>query len=471
MTINRPEQAVPDDINSSNPEMADGHTTDPASQHIEEQDSTELNAETANMAVVNPSPTPSQGGMRSTSSKFASLRAAFEQDPKPDNAPNQAWRRPASSGRPAEENAEQKEAYEIEIARLKEELEQEKDSRIALEERMTELKDEIQDLSGALEQRDEQWQSEFDKRSADLMEEAEHRLNLVADEARSRQEEAAQAQKQLWDLKQSVAASTRASSQVSDTTFKQEFEVLQHEVQNWVVNHFRRIKVEATAEQLCERLETVADTTQLEYLKPMYEQYDPAAKIAILQATVASYLLEVFNEPYLYGLQGQTDWAKRSKQAADALKSVLDPEIYSRWRAMTFDALRRSESIKEPVESSANALAEMICIALQTLTDTDDIAGWQSSLKPIVQRAISFAHTIRVQHSTYTFFMPSPGEPFDSTTMEDVGEASGSGDHVVRCATFPAILKASDDDGRATEDLHVVLKAMIVCVETDPEGA
>lgn len=470
MTINRPEEAAADDTNhSSNPDTTDGLQTPPVSDKPSEPSSGQSLSEPASMAVANPSPTPNQAGMRSTSSKFASLRAAFEQNPSSDGAPSPGWRRPASSGRTVDESSEQREAFETQIATLEETLEQERESRRALEERVSGLKDEIEDLTAALEQRDEQWQSEFEKRSADMMEEAEHRLNLVADEARSRQEDAAQAQKQLSDLKQSVAASTRAGAQVSDTTFKQEFEVLQHEVQNWVVNHLRKIKIEATSQQLCERLETVAEPRQLEHLKPVYERFDPAAKIATLQATVASYMLEVFDEPYLYGLQGQTDWAKRSKQAADALRTVLDPETYNRWRAMTFDALRRSESINGPIESSANAVAEMICIALQTLTESDEIDGWQTSLKPIVQRAISLAHLIRSQHSTYTFVLPSSAETFDPKTMEDVGETGSSSDHTIRCATFPAMLKTSDESGQTMDEQHVVVKATVVCVEEETE--
>ena len=406
------------------------------------------------------------GGQRSTSSKFASLRATFEQSAPADDNSNMMRRRLPSHDKAIEITGDQREGYESEIARLKDEVEKEKELRITFEEKITGLEEEVDGLNGQLEQRDEQWRMEFEKRSAELIEAAEGRLDMMASEARSREEEALNLQKQLSDLKQGIATSTRSGLQVSDTTFKQEFDVLQHEVQNWVVNNFRRIKIEASAEDMCSRLDKVAEARHLKHLKPLYGQYDPGAKIPILQATVAAYMLEIFEEPYLYGLQGQGDLGKRAKQAADTLLTVLDRETYHRWRAMTFDAIRSSESINEPVDSAATGVAEMICVALKALTDAEDTENRQPSLKPIILRAISVAHLIRVQQSTYEFLLPYPGDAFDQDTMESIVEDLDDDDNrIVRCATFPSIAKTNDVAGGGPNPGGVIAKAKVLCGE------
>ncbi|KAK3056333.1 hypothetical protein LTR09_002840 [Extremus antarcticus] len=496
--------------------------------------------------ISNGRSTPSQAGTRSSSSKFANLRATFEQSPTATGNSIASKRRLASSeklnelgsgqkqefeseiarlrdelektkeicvalqekvigheereGRNAASGVEQKKEHEFEIAQmraeidraqemrnvleekvsrcgdtetrisqLQEELGKEREMRIAFEEKVTGLEEEIEVLNAALEQRDQQWQSEFEKSQAQLMSDAENRLNVVVKEASRRQEEAAIAQKQLVDLKQSIAASTRVSTEVSDTTFKEEIGLLQYEVQNWVINNFRRVKNENSPERLCEKLDKVAEPEQLEYLKPIYEKFEASARLQIYQATFTCYIMEIFDEPYLFGLQGQRDWARRSRQAADALRVVLDQETWNRWRVTTFEALRRSASITELVESATSGITEMICITLQALTDAEDSETWQSSLKPIIQRAISLAHSMRVQTAQYKFVLPVSEQPFDSELMEDVaGEGDDDAERLVRCATFPALTKLGQESVTSTAR-QVVVKAKVVCFDADDE--
>ncbi|KAK5175087.1 uncharacterized protein LTR77_000224 [Saxophila tyrrhenica] len=490
--------------------------------------------------------TTNQTGMRSSSSKFASLRAAFEHSPATDSAPIAARKRVVSSEKNRDLTEEQKHEYEAELAQLKEELskekelraaleeertvsensvsdataasaaeqkqdheieigrlqeeletqkamrvaaeakatgagnlqsqlarlqeqlEKEKEMRVAFEERVTSLEDEHEEMTGALQECDERWRAELEKRLTELDAEARVRMVTMAEESQKRQEEAATAQKQLVDLKQSIAASTRGTTEVSDATFTEDFGVLQHNIQNWVVNTFRRVKSEVSSEDMCMKLEKVAEPEQVQYLKPIYRQFEPAARFAIYQATVACHLMEVFGEPYLYGLKGQRDWARRSRQAADALRFVMDAETYNRWRVTTFDALRQSASIKEPVESAVNGITEMICITLQALTDSEDNESWQSSLTPIIHRAVSLAHLIRVQHARYEFVLPSAEEPFDHKIMDDVAEECDDGaERFVRCSTFPAITKLSYEEGDISETRKVVTRAKVVLTPGD----
>ena len=405
-----------------------------------------------------------RGGARGASSKFASLRANFEQPNSPESAGDSTKRRLSNIEKVIDRASERNQELESELTKLKDELEKEKEMRIAYEEKVTQLEEEVDELQAQL---DEQ-AHEHDQQTLQLKSEAESRINALASEARSRTQDNNYLQKQLVDLKRDVSASKRSNPQTSDTTFRQEVEILQHEVQNWVVNNFRRVKLEVTPETLCKRIESVAEPNQYQRLKPIYEKFDAAVKLPIFQATVACFMMEVFEEPFLFGLQGQRQWGKRLKQASEGLSSVFDAATYNRWRANTFNTLRQAEGIKEPVESSAAALAEMICITLRAITEVEDSDAKLSSLKTIVLRAITTAHLIRVQQSQYLFSLPAPGEHFDSASMDDINEiVDGDSQIAIRCATFPAIFKLSDGDGDMLEEKNVVVKAKVLCDDNE----
>ena len=405
-----------------------------------------------------------RGGNRNASSKFVSLRAAFEQPNSSEAASDSVKRRLSSNEKGLDRVSERKQEYEAEIMKLKEELEKEKEMRIAYEEKVTHLEEETDELQSQLEGQEQETHQTIQR----LKIEMEARLSAMASEARSRSQDHNNLQKQLVDLKKSVSTSTRTSAQVSDTTFTQEIGILQHEVQNWVVNNFRRVKLEATVEELCRKIELVTESNQYERLKPVYQKFDAAVKLPIYQSTVACFMMEIFEEPFLFGLQSQRDWGKRLKQAAEGLSLVFDSATYNRWRASTFDTLRQADGIKEPVESSAAALAEMICIVLKSITDVEDSEARLSSLKTIVLRAISLAHQIRVQQSQYLFTLPSPGDQFDMTSMDDINEdVDGDVKRTIRCATFPAIFKLSDEDGVLLDEKNVVVKAKVLCTDNE----
>ncbi|KAK3691895.1 hypothetical protein LTR37_018388 [Vermiconidia calcicola] len=403
-----------------------------------------------------------RGGGRSTSSsKFANLRATFEQTPSIEAVKK---RRPPSNGKAHDKSSERTREHDAEIARLKDELEKERELRIAFEEKITNLEEEMEGSVHAMEEKDGVWKAESERRSAQTDSEAEQRLIAAENEAKSRQAEVMILQQQLANLKRDVSASTRTSPQVSDTTFAQEMGMLQYDVQNWVVNSFRRAMVYDPGNELCEKLEKVAEPKQLKQLRPMYKAFNPSFRLPIYQATVACCLMEVFDDPYIFGLQEQRDWGKRSRQAADTLHSILDPGTYHRWRTITFEAVRQSEGIKKPVDKAATGIAGMICVILKVMTDVDDSDVRMSSLKTIVQRAISLAHLIRVQQSQYEFILPLAGATFDATSMDDISDV-GESENIrrIRCATFPALIKIGDEDGKVLEPATIIVKAKVLC--------
>ncbi|KAF2479099.1 hypothetical protein BDY17DRAFT_327895 [Neohortaea acidophila] len=358
--------------------------------------------------------------------------------------------------------------YDREMAILKEELVQEKELRLAYEEKVTSLEEEIEELNTQLQERDEYWRAEYEHQHEQERTDVQRQLNTVTEEARSHRQEAANLQRQLSELKKSVSASTRPSTHVSDTTFREEFGLLQHEIQNWVVQNFRRVKIEVSSEELCSRLEKATDEKLFQRLQPLYKDFDASVKLPTLQATVTCFLMEVFDEPYLFGLHGQVEWADRSKQAAEALLSVLHPAAYNRCRAVTFDALRQSESVKGLAEKSSQEIAERVNTCLVTLTEVEESETRSASLKSIMKRAIDLAHLIRVQQAKYEVVMPSPGARFDSSSMDDVFEESEADeDRKIRFATFPALVKITDQEGISMDSTSIVVKAKVACVNGD----
>lgn len=384
---------------------------------------------------------------RRTNSRVASLRAAFEQADQPVEP---ARRRFNSEDGINERNAEVSKEHEAEITRLNAELEREKDLRLEYEEKVTSLEEELEELNSQLEEQEEAWHVELESRSQVKNRDAEDRVSAL--------------QKQLADLKRDISTSVRPNIQVSDTTFREELGVLQHEIQNWVVNNFRRVKLEATPTKLRERLKSVVESDELETLSSFYDTFDPSARLAIYQATVVHFLLDIFNNPYLFGIPLDSHWMQASQEAAHALESVLVPASYHRWRAMTFDSLRQCEEAKLHTEGAIHGVAVKIMSALDAITEQDPAEAKLTSLKAVTKRAIDLAHLMRVQQAQYNVFLPSPGDDFDANTMDDLSEEHDSdAELTIRCATFFSVVKSGDENGENPDLKNLIMKASVLC--------
>lgn len=452
-------------------------------------DSSASTRPTTSSSAAADSPPPSRGSaasstattapqQRNASSKFASLRAAFEKkggssgangSPEPAGRQRLASSSDLNVGKTRERNQE----YETEMAKLKAELEKERELRVVYEHKVGYLEQEI-DAGNEMVSR----QAEELKAAEEKIHQLQELENARAgseegsdeDEGGARQhrnQDSAALRRQLSDLKRNISRSTRSTGQLTDTNLRQEIGLLQYEVQNWVVNNFRKVKTEATAPELCEKLTRIAEPDQVVRLRPLYEAFDIAAKLAIYQATVAVYMMEIFSDSFLFGLRGQQDWARRTRQAAETLPAALDAATYSRWRAVTFSALKESEAVREPIESAAGAMAEMICITLNAMTEMEESEARLGSLRTIVRRAILLAHQVRSQQAGYDFVLPAPGDAFEAASMDDIvddGEEAGGG-RSVKCATFPSLFKSVDDEGVGIEPRKAVFRAKVLCRE------
>lgn len=396
-----------------------------------------------------PSIDGSSGNLRSASSKFANLRAAFEKGPA--NEVNASpGKRSFSARSPSPRVASGRwQDHESEIRKLRSELEKERELRIAQENKSAQLTSEAEQLRKQLQ--DATPQTPKQDTSTPNTPKKENTSDL---------------QRQLSELKRNISKSTRMESQVADSTFVREIGVLHYEIQNWVVNNFRRSKTDMTAEQMVTRLESIAEPEQMERLRKLYEAWDSSARLSIYQATAMSFIMEIFAENLLFGLPSQEPWRKSLRRTAETLPAVLTPESYNKWRSITLDEIRQSPQIKQPVDTAASGMAEIICLTLSVITETDMNESMKTSLKAIVLRVISLAHLFRVQRPQYDFDLPAPNTPFDGASMEDIElEGDITTGHLIRCATFPTIYKIGDEHGDHTHLRNVIVKAKVLCNE------
>lgn len=73
--------------------------------------------------------------------------------------------------------------------------------------------------------------------------ELETRLRASESRAREMAVQADELRRQMLDLKQSISTSARVPNQVTDQELAQGLNTLNHEIQNWVVQYFRKVKI------------------------------------------------------------------------------------------------------------------------------------------------------------------------------------------------------------------------------------
>lgn len=394
--------------------------------------------------------------LRRTSSKIANLRAAFENKngaPSHQEIPKRRFERSSSSNQNQDaEMARLKEQVEtvtklaeqqeLEIKKLKEQLEAEINSRRTAE-------DQIKTHEALLAKKDNDWQATLDGHTS-----------AFSTEKSNLQEDASKMQQQLLELKRTIATNTRVDSQVSDATIVEQMQFLHHESQNWIVAHFR--KAEKSPEEMRTKLESLEEPGLLP-LKPVFDRATYATRLSALQAVMVHYLLEIFQEPLFFGLPSQH---RHVKKCAETLPSILPPETFNRWRSVTADVIRQSETVSEYVESASRSMSDIICITLNALTGVEESQSRVTALNTIVKKAISLAHTCKVQRAQYVFELPSAGQEFLPSSMEDTAadnEAPAPASRSVLCATFPSVKKLGDEGGGNMQMSSIVMKAKVLC--------
>jgi hypothetical protein len=202
----------------------------------------------------------------------------------------------------------------------------------------------------------------------------------------------------------------------------------------------------------------------MEYLRPIFQSYEPSLKLSAIQAVVVCYLVEIFQEPLLFGLPNQGDWRRYLRKATETLPSVLEPAIFNKWRSFSLDVIRKSGRVQESVESASRSMSEIICIVLSTLTGVEDFETQIPSLTTIVNRAVSLSHLYRVQRAEYDIILPSPGTRFSHVNMEEFSlDGDSNAELKVKCATFPFVVKRGDENGENAQLTNIIVKAKVLC--------
>ena len=402
--------------------------------------------------------------------KVSGIRAAFERSNKqqrvPSNNPPRA--RPQSPTKRQDSIAENKMlSHEAEIVRLKDELEKERKGRKEAETLAVRLAKEAKSLKSDLDQKDAFWREELRAKVHEASRQDRPSRDMHSSRNQARLGDNG-LQRQLTELKRSISRSTRVESVItSDATFVQEMGSLAHEIQNWTVNHYRRARINASAEELTAKLGPLVNDRQLERLRPVWAGWRSENKIAVLQSTIAAILLDIFDEQLLFGMPPHEDWAASLRKTAFHMSTVLEDQQYDKWRNSTLDVVRQTAMMSKAVESAASTMSEYVTSTLDALSGQAKSENKLTTLQPIVRRAITLAHLFRTQRARFTFDFPAPSTSFNPSTMENVAfDRDAEEGHPIDCATFPVVLKVGDEHGANTQWQNVLLKANVVCGET-----
>lgn len=445
--------------NSSQAAIADG-----SQLNSEEASSNNTESDFQN-ASSSPQSSPARkpvGSTRSSSSKIASLRATFEKNATSPDSTN-AKRRFPSGERKLDRDAGREREYWKEMARLRDERDKEAELRFAFEDKCTALEAVVETLRSEVEVKEN---GTVSNGIAVENKEDEQREEIDAVQQKTGVCEIQRLERQIADLKRTISTSTRMETVISDSALTQEMGLLNHELQNWIVNNFRKAKGDVRPEALCSRLGSAVVAEDFTFLKPMYAAFEPAIKLAIYQATAAYYIMDIFNTPLLFGMSDEQEWQINVRQAAKSLSAVLGPETYNKWRAITLDAVRYTDSLQEVADVAGSTIVDTICKVLSAVTELEATDARKISLNGIIKRAISLAHIFQVQRAQYDFHLPPPGTISDPATMEDLSTNDDTGIHeqgIVKCATFPLVTKYGDEYGGNLLMRNVIVKAKVLC--------
>ncbi|KAK3315353.1 AKAP7 2'5' RNA ligase-like domain-containing protein [Apodospora peruviana] len=370
----------------------------------------------------------------------------------------------------------------------------EKDDRIAYLERElgimeTEFHRELDKLSAAESETSSFWQAKYSALNQQFLR-ADTELRLLRaevdvrdaerDEMRARyegmarlvsdrDEECRNLRAHIRGLKEWVSTSTRASAygqaQTSDEVFGDGMARLGNGLQNWVLVHFRRAKIDLS------KVDNEGILEELGHLVPMYEDLAATAKVHLLQSIVSQLLVESVFDTYFVGLSSEE--TQHLTQVEAFLSSfATSPEPINQWRSMTLTILKKEAH--QRMQTEASNITETIVRKVNTILDaivTDNKAteARDQALRALVSSAIELSRLLVVQKAIFKVHMPKilPHQKimFDRSMMEDMGgeDEDGLDEREICCVTFPGIIKRGDESGGQLQFRNVISKARVLC--------
>lgn len=126
-------------------------------------------------------------------------------------------------------------------------------------------------------------------------------------ELKERNDEIRDLKAQIRGLKEWVSASTRADGTTSDEVFGAGMANLSNGLQNWVITHFRKSKVDLSKAN-------EAALQELAELVPMYEELAQTAKVHLLQSIASGILVQKVFHAYFVGLSPEQELQLRQTE-------------------------------------------------------------------------------------------------------------------------------------------------------------
>lgn len=394
---------------------------------------------TGSVAIDEPGDAMPPGSItiRSRGSKVSNLRAAFEQA-----GSNGSGRSLSSEKRSAASNG--RNGVDAELTRLRDVMAREQEMREAERRRSVALEQEIEDLKQQMLVKQDA------SRDGEVVDgrDFENELRVANDQTARAEAEVLSLRTQLSAMKRSISTNTRIENhEMTDSAFQGEFGTLSYQIQDWVINSFRKTKIEKSREHMCAAVDALGDKQHKSVLRPLFERWESSAKLVLLQALTISLMMPIFSDPMPFGLPSNLTWSEAVRSASEQLQGVLDQVAYNRWRAMTFDIICHSEAISPFVHSAANKVTVTISTIMSEVCGIEISESQADGLRNVIRRVIALSHSLRVQRSPYEVQLPSPGSVFDVEVMEVVGNDQDDleDEHRILCSVFPAVFKAGSD--------------------------
>ncbi|KAJ6783180.1 hypothetical protein PWT90_10048 [Aphanocladium album] len=310
--------------------------------------------------------------------------------------------------------------------------------------------------------------TELDVREAER-EELRHGWEVLRRELKERDEEIRGLRAQVRGLKEFVSTSTRADGQTSDEVFGDGMARLGNGLQNWVISHFRKAKLDLS--KLDE--ETM---TEIGQLVPMYEELAKTAKVHFLQSVVSQILVDMIFDSYFVGLSKEQTGLFRQMEELLSSFCGQEQEPVNQWRASTLTLLRREapQLLQQDTTTFAEQVVQRTNRILNRLTGDAAAAAEgprDAALRVLVNNSIELARLLVVQKAVLRVYMPQvlPHQRvvFEPSMMEDVGGAEDDDDGLtereITCVVFPGVVKRGDEHGAQMQYQNVICKAKVLC--------
>ncbi|KAI9760253.1 MAG: hypothetical protein M4579_001767 [Chaenotheca gracillima] len=316
-------------------------------------------------------------------------------------------------------------------------------------------------------------QREWDDKHEHLIREAEHFRDLYLTEQQVKQELKEQAygqQQHISALKHDIATSTKMSGQITDDEFREKIQTLGHDVQNWIVNKFRKATIEPDREKLPDDVRT-----DIIAFAPSYKHIAPVNKIDTINAIVSGVLAYDVLKQYFFGMEDARIDAFMAIESY--MKMILQPAELNRTRASWLAKIM--ESNPDFLTENKNKLAQNVEDRISNIlagitgapnpTTSRDIKGRDKTLRSIIESAIHLSHLFRIQRAQFTIEIPStdPALPagFDPSIMEDIkaGDDAELRGRPIAGVTFPAFYKTGDENGDNLHLKNILAKSKVMC--------